>query len=601
MKKYLLLILAIMCLNPGISHLFGSEYFISPSGNDENSGTLDKPFKTIQKAADIMVAGDTCTVLEGTYREWVKPRRGGESEDLRILYRAAPGQAVFIKGSEQINTWEEQDGGIWKANLEDSFFGDYNPFTENLKGEFIVYGQEYHMGDIYLNGSSFREMMAIDEVQTQPHTFFAFYENGTTTVFANFADANPNQELTEINVRECVIFPEIKGLRYISIEGFHLQHAAANWVAFRAFQHALIGTYYGKHWTIQNNTITDARCVAVVCGNDPSHQDEGFDIQATGHHLVRNNLISRCGEAGIHGFKGWVGSIIENNLIEDINTKDEFGGWETAGIKIHDGVDITIRNNVFRRVHGSKKRGEFAAVWIDWGGQGVRVSGNIIYDCTSWGLYLQNNHGPILVDNNIIAGPMVQASDNCIFVHNLFADSHLRYDVTNSQFDVVYYEPHSATPVGIEPKSYINDIYFSNIFYMRGSNQIPQHLNYKCDYNLLYAGAEKSSWGDQNSQSNPLLKEEVRFTTLENGVKISWSSDELKNTIPNPPFHSDLAGKMGLPGQRVENPDGTSITIDYDIIGNPRNASHPIVGPLEYLKDENLVVRTVPGAGNSVN
>lgn len=596
MKRYLLPTLALLILILGNSPLQGTEYFISTTGSDSNPGTANSPFRTIQKAADKMVAGDTCTVLEGTYREWVKPRQGGTSEDLRILYRAAPGQKVFIKGSEQVDSWEELGKGIWMLRLEDSFFGDYNPFTEKLTGEFIVYGQEYHMGDVYLNGNSFREMLDAEEVRSSPHTFFASHENGQTTVIANFEDANPNMELTEINVRECVLFPETKGLRYITIEGFHMQHAAANWVAFRAFQHALIGTYYGKYWTIQNNTISDARCVGLVCGNDPSHQDEGFDMFATGHHLVRNNIIRRCGEAGIHGFKGWVGSVIENNLIEDINTKDEFGGWETGGIKIHDGVDITIRNNVFRRIHGSKKRGEFAAIWIDWGGQGVRVSGNIVYDCSSWGLYLQNNHGPILVDNNIIAGPTVQASDNCVFVHNLFVDSHLRYDVTNSQFEVVYYEPHSAIPVGIEPKSYVNDIYYSNIFYVKGSSQIPPHTNYKCDYNLFYAGAEKSSWGDAHSKSNPSLKDKVRFTALENGIEVSWASDELKNNIPNPPFHSDLAGKLGLPNQRIEHPDGSPLTIDYDILGNQRNPSRPLVGPLENSTDENLVVRIVQGA-----
>jgi len=45
---------------------------------------------------------------------------------------------------------------------------------------------------------------------------------------------------------------------------------------------------------------------------------------------VRNNTIRRCGQSGIAGHRGAAGSIIEGNLVEDINYRSEFGGWETA-------------------------------------------------------------------------------------------------------------------------------------------------------------------------------------------------------------------------------------------------------------------------------
>ena len=41
--------------------------YVSPEGNDDDSGTEDKPFKTIQKALDTVEAGGTIYVREGSY------------------------------------------------------------------------------------------------------------------------------------------------------------------------------------------------------------------------------------------------------------------------------------------------------------------------------------------------------------------------------------------------------------------------------------------------------------------------------------------------------------------------------------------------------
>ena len=82
------------------------EYHVSATALDGNPGTEAKPFKAISAAAAIAQAGDTITVHEGVYRERVNPPRGGESGDKRIVYQAAPGERVVIKGSEIIKDWE---------------------------------------------------------------------------------------------------------------------------------------------------------------------------------------------------------------------------------------------------------------------------------------------------------------------------------------------------------------------------------------------------------------------------------------------------------------------------------------------------------------
>ncbi|MEX2116990.1 MAG: right-handed parallel beta-helix repeat-containing protein [Bacteroidota bacterium] len=44
-----------------------TQYFVAPTGNDLNAGTMDSPFATITKAQSVMVAGDTTYVRGGLY------------------------------------------------------------------------------------------------------------------------------------------------------------------------------------------------------------------------------------------------------------------------------------------------------------------------------------------------------------------------------------------------------------------------------------------------------------------------------------------------------------------------------------------------------
>jgi hypothetical protein len=57
----------------------GTEYYVSPSGDDNHPGTRDRPFRHIQRCADIAQPGDTCFVRKGTYRETVRPKNGGRT------------------------------------------------------------------------------------------------------------------------------------------------------------------------------------------------------------------------------------------------------------------------------------------------------------------------------------------------------------------------------------------------------------------------------------------------------------------------------------------------------------------------------------------
>lgn len=80
------------------SSTVGDIYYVATNGNDSNPGTEEKPWRTIQKAAGTVVAGDTVYIKEGTYNERVIPKSSGSPGNY-ITYTAYLGDMVTIDGT----------------------------------------------------------------------------------------------------------------------------------------------------------------------------------------------------------------------------------------------------------------------------------------------------------------------------------------------------------------------------------------------------------------------------------------------------------------------------------------------------------------------
>ncbi len=145
--------------------LYAKEYHVSTTGLDDNPGTQSKPFKTISAAAAIAQPEDVVTVHEGIYRERINPPRGGTSDDKRIVYQAADGEKVVIKGSEVVKGWQHVQNDTWKVTLPNSFFGDFNPYSDLISGDwFSPLDREHHTGAVYLNGHWLSEAAKHEDV-----------------------------------------------------------------------------------------------------------------------------------------------------------------------------------------------------------------------------------------------------------------------------------------------------------------------------------------------------------------------------------------------------------------------------------------------------
>jgi hypothetical protein len=100
-RNWLHLVLAVCNLAACPMLASAATYFVSPSGDDRAAGTADKPFATVQQAAEIARAGDEVVLREGTFPiiHEIRPRHSGTAEQW-IVYRAAPGATAVIDASE---------------------------------------------------------------------------------------------------------------------------------------------------------------------------------------------------------------------------------------------------------------------------------------------------------------------------------------------------------------------------------------------------------------------------------------------------------------------------------------------------------------------
>ena len=91
---------------------FSKTYYVdnnSAKADDNGPGTNARPFRTINKAAQVLQPGERVVIASGTYRECVRPVRGGTGPAQMISYEAAPGAKVLIKGSEVLKDgWQQE-------------------------------------------------------------------------------------------------------------------------------------------------------------------------------------------------------------------------------------------------------------------------------------------------------------------------------------------------------------------------------------------------------------------------------------------------------------------------------------------------------------
>jgi len=133
----IVLVLLIVFMTPHFT-LMATDFYVSPAGDDNNPGTSDQPFLTIERAKKAVIQvfqkdnREDCTVWlsEGTYE--IRMPVIFKSSDLKndkgeLLFKSLPGEHPVISGGIKINNWQKNDNGLWVAELPEEIREDINP------------------------------------------------------------------------------------------------------------------------------------------------------------------------------------------------------------------------------------------------------------------------------------------------------------------------------------------------------------------------------------------------------------------------------------------------------------------------------------------
>lgn len=517
-------------------------YYVDVNAAQKGDGSRECPFRKIQEAALCAEPGDEVIVAPGIYREAVSPVNGGK-EDARILYRSEVEKAAVITGAEPVKNWEIYEGSVWRARIPNAVFGDYNPYTTLIYGDWFVATMIAHTGDVYLNEKSMYEVTSMENVLhpeksvTSWEPEFSVYtwyteqdkEKDETLLYANFHGKNPNEENVEISVRKNCFYPEKEGVGYITLAGFTVRQAATQWAPPTAYQEGMIGPHWSKGWIIEDCEIYESKCSGISLGkylqaeNDNKWsklkykdgtqtereciclaQLEGWSKERIGSHIVRRCDIHDCGQTGIVGHLGGVFSIIEDNRIHHINNKQNLRGAEIGGIKMHAAIDVIIRrNHIYNCTRG---------LWLDWQAQGTRVTRNLFFNnCLPYGddftkghvlgedIFIEVSHGPTLIDHNLLLSDcsLKLATQGAAVVHNLIAGSFTAVGrgVNNGTITksapryTPYHIPHRTEIAGFMTILHGDMRFYNNIFVQK---KIRPALEKKTE------GMENNEWTDGN-------------------------------------------------------------------------------------------------------
>lgn len=649
-------------------------YYVNADAQNNGNGSVESPFKTIGEAANAAHAGDEVIVFPGIYRETVVPKHAG-ARDARITFRSKTPLAAVITGAEPVEDWEKYEGNVYRTRISNSLFGSYNPYTTYVCGDWYFAPTVRHTGSVFLNDRMMYETVSLEECingaidptswdpEGSKYKWYTEQDGDHTVIYANFQGLSPDNEKVEISVRRNCFMPEENGINYITVSGFTICKAATTWAPPAAYQDGMIGPHWSKGWIIEDCEVYGSRCCGISLGKyrDPENdmyfytkhvksptqmerdavcrgQYHGWLKESIGSHIIRRCHVHHCEQTGIVGRMGAVFSTIEDCHIHHICNSQQLGGAETAGIKLHAAIDVTIRRN---HIHNC-----IMGVWLDWEAQGARITQNLLHDnmrpagieqaegaMFSTDVFIEVGHGPTLIDNNLLLSnvSVTIPSEGIAVVHNLILGS---FSLINSGVDSIvndqreprytpYHIRHRTEVAGFMTILHGDDRIYNNIFVQNypvtDASKTPEDNDYQVvgtapfdifprydewianfmmdrepDMGALatYHFGHLPVWVDGNAYFNGATickheqtflndtehKIDVKITGTEGSYRLTTDLQSCLGQFKVNLLNSESLGKAFEPEQRFENPDGTDIVFDTDYFGYKRNAD-VIPGP----------------------
>jgi len=281
-------------------------------------------------------------------------------------------------------------------------------------------------------------------------------------------------------------------------------------------------------------------------------------------------------------------SKIIGNHIYNTQRKRQFVGAETAGIKLHGAIDTLIDNN---RIHHTDR-----GIWLDAMHQGTRVTRNVLHDNAYMDIFLEVNHGPYLLDNNLLLSrtSILSQSQGGAYVHNLIV-GRIRYSLQGGR-NTPYYEPHSTKRVALSRFPGGDERYYNNIMVLNGLSEYKKNAKFPMFVggNAYLGKAEPTYSLDAKDFFKSSLSPNIKIQEKKGSLYLHAIWPKGLENVKNQLVTTELLGKSKITDQAFTNPDNSPLTIDTDYFGKKRNTANPYPGPFELTKSGKHVFKVWP-------
>lgn len=357
---------------PTPTELPSRSFYVSTTGSDENSGSQNSPWRTIQKAVNSVSSGDTIFIRAGTYNESVRLHTSGEA-GRTIKLTSYPGETVLINGGSSMALYTQGSVGYW--TIEGLRFQSANVHALRFGWFHEAITHDITLRNNFINGAVFtvgnNQVFENNEMDGTGYTASGGY-GGINDSHGGLGDQATHHNIYRNNY----------------IHDFTNYNARGIWTQGRTHDNRIEGNRVENIWTsglgqcidldagesglvqwrqtVQNNAVKDCSYV-------------GIQVENVFESIVENNLVKaeKGGSAGmiLINYDASIGCGVggENNQYGDTNGDNSCKGDQTHNL---------IRQNIITK--------KSAWGWgyggiVNWGAGGVSILGNTIYASNSAG------------------------------------------------------------------------------------------------------------------------------------------------------------------------------------------------------------------------
>ncbi len=350
---------------------YANTFYVATNGNDTNLGTEIQPWKTIQKAANTLIAGDTVFIKAGIYNERITLQNSGTSNH-NIFFYSYQNDTVIVDGSDI--SW----GGNWNGLFDIS-----DKSYIEISGLHIK-NAEY--GGFWVENSN--------NITIKNSYTYNTYSSGIAVWNSSYITLNDNEIELACNdgEQECITIANSSNCEIYGNNVHHNGH----------------GTNGGEGIDVKQGSrnINIYKNVVHHLNNRLGIYADAWDLHTYNINIYQN-IIHHCSETGL-AVASENGGLIENvNIYNNIIYLNKYGGielgsWSDIGFTgVKPMANIKIVNNT------CYKNGEYDNGW-------------------GYGIEIDNQHADnVIIRNNICSENSAQiaiqhiGSDGKID-HNLF-------------------------------------------------------------------------------------------------------------------------------------------------------------------------------------